>query len=112
GPSVDDIIAEARRANVTVYFVALKGAGYSDTSAIERIAAETGGSTLLVGQAEQLTQSFRALSDSLFVSGYRVAVIDADHGAPCKLTIGGQGAVTLTISSDAAESPLAQALVP
>jgi hypothetical protein len=108
GPSPDDIVFAARSANVTVHFVALKGAGNSDTSVIERIARQTGGRTFLVQNTDQLTDSFRALANSLQVIGYRAALLDYDAKRPVQITIGGKGAVLLAVDAIEATQPLAQ----
>lgn len=102
GPSADEIIAVARKDAVAVHFVALKGAGYSDTSAVEKIARETGGRTILVHEAGKLTESFRLLADSLLETGYRLAIIDYDAKASCQVVIGSEGAVTLEVEPLAA----------
>ena len=108
GPRVEEVIRAARDANVAVHFVALKGTGYSDTSEIERIASETGGKTLLVHQAARLSETFRALSESLQLTGYRLAVFGFDASVPMQINIGGAGAVQLSIDPNLATPSLAQ----
>ena len=108
GPRAEEIIHAASHAKIAVHFVALKGAGNSDTSAIERIARETGGKTFLVQQANQLTKSFQALSVSLQETGYRLALLAYDPKVSLQLTIGGERSVRLAVESSESTSPLAQ----
>ncbi|MEX2171056.1 MAG: VWA domain-containing protein [Pirellulales bacterium] len=108
GPREEDIINAARVAKVAVYFVALKGAGYSDTSVIERIASDTGGKTFHVQEASKLAEAFRAISDSLQQTGYRLALLDYAPNIPCQVTIGGEGAVRLTVEDTPSTSTLTQ----
>lgn len=106
GPAPDEIITAAKQAKVAIHFVALKGAGYSDTSVIERIAHETGGKTFLVEEASKLSHSFQLLADSLQETGYRLALLNHDCSSPCKLVIGGKGSVTLDLATAQTSPPV------
>jgi VWFA-related protein len=105
---VEEVIHAARNANVAVHFVALKGAGYSDTSAIENVASQTGGKTFLVQEASRLIEAFRSLSASLQHNGYRLALFNYDAHAPVQITIGGAAAIQLAVESSEAIPPLAR----
>lgn len=107
GPTPEAIISAAKQAQVAVHFVALKGAGYSDTSVIERIARETGGKTFLVEDARKLSQSFELLAASLQETGYRLALLDHNPSSPCQLVIGGKKSVTLNVAPEATPNSVA-----
>ncbi len=97
GPSHEAIIAAARQHRVAIHFVALKQSDY-DTRAIEQIARETGGKTLLVQRASELANGFRTLAASLAEEGYRLALLDYDAAKPLTLQIGSGHSVRLTIT--------------
>lgn len=112
GPSKEAIVAAAKRAHVSIHFVALKAVGYDDTSVIESIAAQTGGQTLLVENASGLVAKFRSLADMLAVTCYRVALLDHDAAQAAVITIGGDNSVELTVAPQGTSSAVAQQPVP
>jgi hypothetical protein len=96
GPTQEAIVAAARRQGVTLHFIALKESDH-DTQAIELIARDTGGRTLLVQRASDLVAGFRSLATSLAEDSYRIALLDYDADKPLSIEIGSAHAVHLTI---------------
>ncbi len=96
GPSKEALIDAAKRHSIAVHFVALKVSHY-DTSAIQTIAAQTGGQTLVVNHASELTASFQQMADKLTARGYRLAILDYDEVHPTEVRIGNENAVQVMI---------------
>ena len=97
GPSQDSVIAAARRHGVTLHFVALKQSDH-DTRAIEQIARETAGQTLLVRRSSELVQSFQTLAANLAEEGYRLTLLDYDAAKPLSLQVGAAHSVRLAVA--------------
>lgn len=106
GPSRESLIAESRRCRAAIHFIALTS-GHDDLTDIKAIAAATGGRVLEVGDASELTASFRQMADEVTATGYRVAILDVASSQPTEIRIGRLNAVQLTVPAQNANQPVA-----
>lgn len=97
GPSIESLVAAAKRQHVTIHFIALKSPA-DDTSAIESLAAQTQGRTLLAANTNELAAKFRQIANELNETGYRLGALDYEPAQPVSITIGGEHAVQCAIT--------------
>jgi tight adherence protein B len=77
--TLNEALASATSSGATVFIVGLKSPEYS-VGTIRKLAAETGGQTLVTADATQLSRIFKGLAQTL-ISKYEVSVVNPDPGA-------------------------------
>jgi tight adherence protein B len=77
--SLNEALASATTSGATVFIVGLRSPEYS-VGTIRRLAADTGGQTLVTADATQLSRIFKGLAQTL-ISRYDVSVVNPDPAA-------------------------------
>ncbi|MDX1964982.1 MAG: VWA domain-containing protein [Pirellulales bacterium] len=107
GPSPASLIDEARRRQISIHFIALTS-GNDDLTDVKAIATKTGGRVLVVGDARDLTVSFRQVADELTANCHRLAILDVAPSQPLEIQIGGLNSVQVVVPPQIAQRTVAQ----